>query len=190
MATGKNKYCWHHVDLLYNILTSKPNEKNVDFFQRIIKNLSSLRDAPEMVEYIIASYEKSENFSQAEKYVARVDMERAVRFLEQWHSKVDNDEYCIIVCRMALLYRFVYLGRATMGRALMSRWSFSQNLTLLMPLWSSPSFWFCPCRWTQKRAIRKLEFATSSSWVQTPFLKRTMSLTASSFSKWIRLRQG
>ena len=56
-----------------------------------------------MTEYIIASYEKSENFSQAEKYVARVDMGRTVRFLEQWHSKVDNDEYCIIVCRMALL---------------------------------------------------------------------------------------
>jgi hypothetical protein len=33
-----------------------------------------------------------------------MDLSRVMVFLEKWHEKVDEDEFSIIACRMALLY--------------------------------------------------------------------------------------
>jgi hypothetical protein len=67
------------------MLTEKENEKNVEHFLRIVKHLSSVRDASEMVEYIVSFFESKSLFSKAEGLVVKLDLSRTTAFLEKWH---------------------------------------------------------------------------------------------------------
>ena len=88
---------------LYDILTTKENERNSDYFLRILKNITNSKDAPEMAEYVINIFENKKLFYKAETLIVKEDLSRVTKFLEKWHEVLDNDEYAIVVCRMALL---------------------------------------------------------------------------------------
>jgi len=40
--SGKARKIWMNLVELYNLLTSKPNDRNVDYFIRVLKKLSSI----------------------------------------------------------------------------------------------------------------------------------------------------
>jgi len=52
---------------------------------RILKNITTSKDAPEMTEYIINFFEKEKLFYKAETLIVKEDLSRVTRFLEKWH---------------------------------------------------------------------------------------------------------
>ena len=66
---------------MYQLLVSKPCDKNIDYFTRILKNLSSLEESPEITDFVINYFEKREQFYKAESLIAHMDLSRAMIFL-------------------------------------------------------------------------------------------------------------
>ncbi len=86
------------------MLTQKHNDKNIEYLTRIFRNLTTLEESPEIADFIVNYYQTKELFYRAESLIVHMDLSRVMVFLEKWHEKVDEDEFSIIACRMALLY--------------------------------------------------------------------------------------
>ena len=62
------------------------------------------QQSPEICEDLISYYEANNFFWKIEPLVVHFGINRISKFLDKWKNHVDDEEYSIVACRMALLY--------------------------------------------------------------------------------------
>ena len=111
---------------MFKLLNIKPNPNRIEYYSRIIRTICSIRDSPEIVEDFISYFESNKTFWKVESLVVHLSFTRITKFVENWRKCIDEDEFIIVSCRMALLYLSFYPARDFTTTS-MSQWCCSQN---------------------------------------------------------------
>lgn len=139
------RYSLRDAGQLFKLLNIKPNPNKIEYYSRIIKSVCTIRDSPEIVEDFINYFESNKTFWKVESLVVHLSFTRITKFLENWRKCIDEDEFIVVSCRMALLYSLFYSGRGcTMTST--SRWCSSRNCPATTRSSSSRSSSSRPCR--------------------------------------------
>lgn len=181
------RYSIRDVGQLFKLLNIKPNPNKIEYYSRIIKTICTIRDSPEIVEDLINYFEFNKTFWKVESLVVHLSFTRITKFLENWRKCIDEDEYIVVSCRMALLYCFFYSGRDfTMTST--SRWSSSPNCQAIAHSSSSRSSSSRLCRWNQRSATRRSKLVMLPSWRLITSFTRFLSFTVWNSSRRRRRR--